>query len=795
MVSQDTYLFHGTVRRNLALARPEATADQLEAAARAAQAHDFIAALPDGYDTVVGERGLKLSGGERQRIAIARALLKDAPILVLDEATSAVDAANEAAIQHALDTLSGGRTTLMIAHRLSTVQGADRVIVMADGRIQEAGPPRRTAGRPRRLRPPGRRPERSHPMTATTVVLNRPGGSRFRPLLALLGPHRPLLLTAIISGIAHHLVVLASAGVGAWVVSRAITGATPGDLRGGLTVLGLLLPFLALTPWLESYLAHVAAFRVLADVRARVYAAFERLAPGYLLQRRSGDLGSAAISDVEQLELWFAHTLSPLTSAATVPVAALSALAVFHPALAAALAPALILLALLPAWLRKRAAAQGVKLRAELGEFNAEAVDTLQGLRELLTSGAGARQLDRLGDQNQRLLEAKLAHGRRSGLEHAVTNAATTLGMLAVLVTAALLTSAGSLQPALFPVAVILAATTFAPVIAVTDVARDLNLVIAAGDRIMTILNTPAPVTDRVTTPPPGPVEAHVGFEADPFPLRPRPARSARRRLLRHRPRRDRRPGRPFGSGQIHLRQPAHAHVGRHRRPDHRRRPRHPRLPPDDLRRLITLVPQDVYLFNISLRDNIRLGRPEATDDEVEAAARAAHAHEFVTGLPDGYDTLPGELGARLSGGQRQRIAIARALLKDAPILIMLDEAVSNLDAESEQEVTAAMTSRPPRPHHPGHRPPPVHHPHRRPRHRPGRRPGRRSRHARRTPPHPRRTHTTPRHPAHRLITSGIARRSGDGVAERSPWRSVCLPGERRRHLRVSGALQRPGRG
>ncbi|WP_425568125.1 hypothetical protein, partial [Nonomuraea rubra] len=162
-------------------------------------------------------------------------------------------------------------------------------------------------------------------MTATTVTITRPGGSRFRPILALLGPHRPLLLVAIASGIAHHLVVLASAGVGAWVVSRAITGATPDDLRGGLIALGLLLPFLALTPWLESYLAHVAAFRVLADVRGRVYAAFERLAPGYLLQRRSGDLGTAAISDVEQLELWFAHTLSPLISAVTVPVAALTA--------------------------------------------------------------------------------------------------------------------------------------------------------------------------------------------------------------------------------------------------------------------------------------------------------------------------------------------------------------------------------------------------------------------------------------------------------------------------------------
>ncbi|GAA3429684.1 ABC transporter ATP-binding protein [Streptosporangium nondiastaticum] len=529
-------------------------------------------------------------------------------------------------------------------------------------------------------------------MTAATAVApGSPGGSRFRPILALLGPHRPLLLTAIVSGVAHHLVVLASAGVGAWVVSRAITGAAPDDLRGGLIVLGLLLPFLALTPWLESHLAHMAAFRVLADVRGRVYAAFERLAPGYLLQRRSGDLGAAAISDVEQLELWFAHTLSPLISAVTVPVTALSALAVFHPALAAALAPALILLALLPAWLRKRAAAQGAKLRAELGELNAEAVDTLQGLRELLTSGAGARQLDRLGEQNRRLLEAKLAHGRRSGLEHAATNAATTLGMLAVLVTAALLTSAGGLQPALFPVAVVLAATTFAPVIAVTDVARDLNLVIAAGDRIMTILNTPAPVTDRVTTPPSGPIEPHVRFEAVRFRYAPDLPEALAGGTF------DIAPGETValvghsGAGKstcasLLMRMwdvtAGTITIGGHDIRD---------FPQDDLRRLITLVPQDVYLFNIPLRDNIRLGRPEATDEEVETAARAAHAHTFITGLPDGYDTLPGELGARLSGGQRQRIAIARALLKDAPILIM-DEAVSNLDAESEQEV-AAMTA------------------------------------------------------------------------------------------------------
>ena len=139
VVAQDTYLFHGSVRRNLELGRASASPAEIEAAARAAQAHGFITALPQGYDTVVGERGLKLSGGERQRIAIARALLKDAPILVLDEATSSVDAAHEASIQQALDVLSSGRTTLVIAHRLSTVRHADRIVVLDAGRVVEVG--------------------------------------------------------------------------------------------------------------------------------------------------------------------------------------------------------------------------------------------------------------------------------------------------------------------------------------------------------------------------------------------------------------------------------------------------------------------------------------------------------------------------------------------------------------------------------------------------------------------------------------------------------------------------------
>lgn len=139
VVSQDTYLFYGTIADNLRLARPGATQVELEAAAQAANIHAFITGLPQGYETIVGERGMRLSGGERQRIAIARALLKDAPILILDEATSSVDAANEALIQDALERLTAGRTTLIIAHRLSTVVHADRIIVLEAGRVVESG--------------------------------------------------------------------------------------------------------------------------------------------------------------------------------------------------------------------------------------------------------------------------------------------------------------------------------------------------------------------------------------------------------------------------------------------------------------------------------------------------------------------------------------------------------------------------------------------------------------------------------------------------------------------------------
>lgn len=514
--------------------------------------------------------------------------------------------------------------------------------------------------------------------------------ARLRSLMPLLGPHRRLIGVAYLAGVVHQLLLLTSSGIGAYVVARAAGGASVPQLTGWLIVLACLILPLVVMHVADNTYAHVAAFRALADTRTKVFAAFERLSPGYLLERRSGDLGSAAVSDVEQIELFFAHTLSPLAVASTIPVATTVVLGWFHWSLACVLAPVLLLLASVPGWLRRRAELHGHELRDSLGRMSADSTDTFQGLRELVNFGAHAQRLGLLRKQSARLAETKSAHGRRSGIEYAATDTIVLLGILAVLLLGAGLVTAGELDRVLFPVAVVLASMAMLPVLAVTEVARELSIVAASADRLNTLLDAPAPVSDLVSTPPEGPVVPHVRFDTVTFAYRSNLRPAVREVSFEIRPGETVALVGHSGAGKstcanLLLRfwdvTGGSVSVGGHDVRD---------FPQEDLRRLMTLVPQNTFLFNTSLRDNIRLGRADASDEEIEAAARAAQAHDFIVTLPDGYDTVAGELGARMSGGQRQRIAIARALLKDAPILVM-DEAVSNLDAASEQAVSQAM--------------------------------------------------------------------------------------------------------
>ncbi len=239
MVNQDTFLFHGTVEENIRLGRPGASAQELEDAARAANIHDFILSLPQGYATIIGEKGIKLSGGQRQRVAIARALLRDTPILVLDEALSAVDAENEAVIQEALDRLMQGRTTLILAHRLSSVIDCDRILVLDRGHVAEEGkhaalmggaasmrsswPNRPASSRPAsrstcsrrpsaRRRSPARRAARSNPSPkASSRPKASPGTRSSSPLMKVIMPWKGKLTATFLLGVAR---VVSFIGIG-----------------------------------------------------------------------------------------------------------------------------------------------------------------------------------------------------------------------------------------------------------------------------------------------------------------------------------------------------------------------------------------------------------------------------------------------------------------------------------------------------------------------------------------------------------------------------------------------------
>jgi ATP-binding cassette subfamily C protein CydC len=533
-------------------------------------------------------------------------------------------------------------------------------------------------------------------MSATHTHGNRhdvaPGGlvARFGPMLRLLEGHRRILGVAVLGGIANHLFLIASAALGALIVGRALTGAPAAELRGPFALLLVLVVPMVVAPWLETQLAHVVAYRVLVDLRGRVYRAFERMSPGELLQRRAGDLGSTAISDVELLESFFAHTLSPLVSAAVVPAAAVAVLAVIDVRVALAMVPVLVVLATLPTWLRRRAEADGRAVRGRLGELNAEAVDALQGLREILTHGAGDREEAELRERGRILDLARRRHAGRAGREASATDLVVTGGVLLALVVAGALVGSGELGAELLPATVVLAAMSLAPVTALVDVAREVGVVGAAAARVLALLDTPRAVPEPARPADVTGAAPVVTFEDVRFRYAPGLPEAVRGVSFSVRPGQTVALVGHSGAGKSTC---AHlllrlwdVDAGEIRIGGHDARS----IRSDDLRRLVAYVPQDVHLFNTTIAENLALGRPDASRAEVEAAARAALAHDFVAALPEGYDTVAGELGNVLSGGQRQRLAIARALVADTPILV-LDEAVSNLDAESEQELAESL--------------------------------------------------------------------------------------------------------
>ncbi|PYM56422.1 MAG: ABC transporter [Candidatus Rokuibacteriota bacterium] len=716
VVHQDTYLFHGTVAENLRMGKPDATPLELEAAARTAHAHEFITRLPHGYDSVVGERGVRLSGGQRQRIAIARALLRDAPVLVLDEALSSVDAESEALIQAALERLMAGRTTLIFAHRLSSVVAADRILVLDHGRVAEsgrhgelmacrgayfrlmAGQVEDGAGRAGvadALPPesPETTPEERGPRREPAEAIVRAEGLGWRQVLAvLLGlsrGYRARLVLTFLLGVGR---VAALIGVGA--VSALTVLAVQRGLPVGGWLLGLFLvaPLAGILHWLESWLAHDLAYRLLADMRLQFFRALDALAPAYLTLRRTGDLVGVATHDIELIEYFFAHTIAPAFVGVLVPAAVLGTLLWQGWPMAVVLLPFLGYVALSPVLGRGRIDQLSARAREAAGELNAHAVDSLQGLAEVAAFQQEGRRNAEFAAKARPYVQARMAFLRDLTRQGALQEVATGLGGLAVATTGALLVGDGRLDAGILPLLTLLALSAFVPVWEIAQVGRQLADTFAATRRLYAVHAEPVAVTDGAGVPPgtagaaaPALEMARVAFT---YPGRRRPALSGVSLVVPA--------GRtvaivgPSGAGKttvanLFLRfwDPAEGAVSLNGH-DLRRY----RL--DDLRREIALVAQDTYLFNDTLGANIRLARPSASDAEVLAAAERAALQDVIESLPAGLDTAVGERGAQLSGGQRQRVAIARAFLKDAPVLI-LDEATSHLDALSEQAVRGAL--------------------------------------------------------------------------------------------------------
>ena len=717
VVNQDTYLFHGTVEQNLRMGKPDATAAELAAAARAANAEEFITRLPHGYQTIVGERGVRLSGGQRQRVAIARALLRDAPILILDEALSSVDAESEAVIQEALDRLMEGRTTLIFAHRLSSVIGADRILVLDEGRVVEQGTHadlmarvaayhRLMAAQSRDgaaavdLVSPPLPAEESEPTEELSVpgigeptdAIVRADGMGWRDLLTvlgrLIGGYRGKLAATFLLGVAR-VVALIGVGVLSALAVRAVKG---GEAPGALLVaLGVVAPLAGLLHWLESWLAHDTAYRLLTDMRLDMFRKLDALAPAYLTRRRSGDLVGVATHDIELIEYFFAHTVTPAFVAVIVPVGVLATLGAFGWPLALALLPFLAYAALTPVLARGRIDSLGSRAREVSGDLNAHAVDSVQGLGEIVAfQQVGARGQEQAA-KAQEYVAVRMPFLRDLTLQTVRQEVATGLGGLTVVLTGATLVANGRLDSGILPLLTLLAMSAFVPVWEIAQVGRQLADTLGAARRVYAVHAEPVPVTDgpgaRLDGASPG-VALEMSGVSFTYPGR-------RRRALA-----DVSFSVPAGS-TVALVGPSGAgkttvaslflrfwdpDEGAVRMNGHDLR----EYGLDDLRRRIALVAQDTYLFNDTLRSNILLARPGAGQAELRAAVENASLAPLVASLPDGLDTIVGERGAQLSGGQRQRVAIARAFLKDAPILI-LDEATSHLDAVNEQAVHAAL--------------------------------------------------------------------------------------------------------
>jgi ATP-binding cassette subfamily C protein CydCD len=711
-VSQQPYLFHDTLAFNLRIAKMDATAEEMLAAARAAHLDGLVRTLPAGLETVIGEEGLRLSSGQAQRLALARAFLKDAGFLILDEPTSSLDPQNEAWLEESLDRLMEKRTVLTIAHRLNTVYRADRIFVLDGGRLVESGTHTelvQTGGVYARLvGSAGRAFEIS--TTAQTKAeedaSKELGVPPVVPDPAILDPPQPVLLRLLgflrgtwgwvaLSVVLGALTVGSNVGLlgaAAWLISAA--GLHPDISVLEVAIVGVRFFGIArgVFRYLERLVSHNVTFRLLARLRIWFYRALEPLVPARLMQFRAGDLLSRLVADVDALENFYVRVVAPPLVALVVTAGLGWYLSTFDARLAQVfLLFSLLLGAGLP-WLAHLLSRRpGEELSLQRAALRTRLVDGIQGLADLSAFGRAGDALAQVAVESRAYGRTRRRMAAIGGFDSGLGLLLTNLGMWSVLLVAIPLVRAGRLDGAMLAPLALITLAGFEAVQPLPFAAQMLTDSLQVARRLFAVIDAqPAVVDPPEPEPAPRSVELSVaglrfayargdppaldGFDLE-LPAGSRVAvvgpsgagkSTLASLLLRFW---------DYADGRIQL-------GGVDLR----------RLSSEDVRRLFSLIPQRPYFFNETIRQNLLLASPGADDSRVRAAARQAQIDDFIASLPQGYETVIGEHGFRLSGGERQRLAIARALLKDAPVLI-LDEPTANLDPIAERRVLELLFS------------------------------------------------------------------------------------------------------
>ncbi|MEU1178762.1 thiol reductant ABC exporter subunit CydD [Streptomyces sp. NPDC005820] len=686
-VPQRPHLYAGTIAENVRLARPDADEAAVRRALADAGALDFVAALPEGVDTPLGEDGTGLSAGQRQRLALARAFLADRPVLLLDEPTAALDGGTEAEIVTAVRRLAAGRTVLLVVHRPALLGVADRIVRLEEP--ADAGPRRSAAGGTAATTPPEATAPRTPVVPETTPAAPRRGVlARVR---GMAGARRGRLALALLLGalaLGSAVGLMATSG---WLISRASQQPPVLYLMVAVTATRAFGIGRAVFRYAERLVSHDAVLRMLADTRVAVFRRLERLAPAGLRTTRRGDLLTRLVADVDALQDYWLRWLLPAAAAAVVSAGSVAFTAWLLPEAGAVLAAGLLAagvgVPLVTGAVARRAERRLAPARGVLATRTA---DLLTGTAELTVAGAlparraGVRAAD--GVLTRIASRAATATALGDGLTALVSG----LTVAAAALVGAQAVAAGRLDGVTMAVVVLTPLAAFEAVLGLPLAVQYRQRVRRSAERVYEVLDSPDPVREP---------ELPRQAPASPFPLvvKGLTARHAGQDrdalagvdLTLAQGRRIAVVG-PSGSGKTTLAQVLLRFLDVGAGSYTLGGVDAAALDGDDVRRLVGLCAQDAHLFDSSVRENLLLARKGASEDELRDALARARLLEWADGLPDGLDTLVGEHGARLSGGQRQRLALARALLADFPVLV-LDEPAEHLDLPTADALTADL--------------------------------------------------------------------------------------------------------